>query len=454
VFTRVLVANRGEIAVRVIRALHELGIEAVAVYSTADEESLHVRLADRAVRIGPPAAAESYLNISAIVAAAETTGCEAVHPGYGFLSENAEFVRTCEDNDLVFIGPSAETMERMGDKARAKAEMRAAGVPLVPGNEGVSGPDEARSAAEELGFPVLLKAAAGGGGKGMRVVRESGEVQAAYQRAAAEAQAAFGDGSLYVEKVITPARHVEIQVLCDNHGNVLTCGERECSIQRRHQKLIEESPSPALDAELREEMEAAAERACRHIRYRNAGTVEFLVGPDGRFSFIEMNTRLQVEHPVTELITSLDLVREQVRLAAGEKLAHGGRAGPRNGHAIELRINAEDPSRDFAPGPGRVTRFRPPLGPGVRVDTFVEEGATISPYYDSLIAKLVVHDASRRLAISRARRTLDEFEIEGVPTTRSVLADILASDEFQSGEYSTSFLEEAGSRLPALIGSS
>jgi acetyl-CoA carboxylase biotin carboxylase subunit len=454
VFTRVLVANRGEIAVRVIRALHELGIEAVAVYSTADEESLHVRLADRAVRIGPPAAAESYLNISAIVAAAETTGCEAVHPGYGFLSENAEFVRTCEDNDLVFIGPSAETMERMGDKARAKAEMRAAGVPLVPGNEGVSGPDEARSAAEELGFPVLLKAAAGGGGKGMRVVRESGEVQAAYQRAAAEAQAAFGDGSLYVEKVITPARHVEIQVLCDNHGNVLTCGERECSIQRRHQKLIEESPSPALDAELREEMEAAAERACRHIGYRNAGTVEFLVGPDGRFSFIEMNTRLQVEHPVTELITSLDLVREQVRLAAGEKLAHGGRAGPRNGHAIELRINAEDPSRDFAPGPGRVTRFRPPLGPGVRVDTFVEEGATISPYYDSLIAKLVVHDASRRLAISRARRTLDEFEIEGVPTTRSVLADILASDEFQSGEYSTSFLEEAGSRLPALIGSS
>jgi acetyl-CoA carboxylase biotin carboxylase subunit len=454
VFTRVLVANRGEIAVRVIRALHELGIEAVAVYSTADEESLHVRLADRAVRIGPPAAAESYLNISAIVAAAETTGCEAVHPGYGFLSENAEFVRTCEDNDLVFIGPSAETMERMGDKARAKAEMRAAGVPLVPGNEGVSGPDEARSAAEELGFPVLLKAAAGGGGKGMRVVRESGEVQAAYQRAAAEAQAAFGDGSLYVEKVITPARHVEIQVLCDNHGNVLTCGERECSIQRRHQKLIEESPSPALDAELREEMEAAAERACRHIGYRNAGTVEFLVGPDGTFSFIEMNTRLQVEHPVTELITSLDLVREQVRLAAGEKLAHGGRAGPRNGHAIELRINAEDPSRDFAPGPGRVTRFRPPLGPGVRVDTFVEEGATISPYYDSLIAKLVVHDASRRLAISRARRTLDEFEIEGVPTTRSVLADILASDEFQSGEYSTSFLEEAGSRLPALIGSS
>jgi acetyl-CoA carboxylase biotin carboxylase subunit len=454
VFNRVLVANRGEIAVRVIRALHELGIEAVAVYSTADEESLHVRLADRAVRIGPPAAAESYLRIPALIAAAETTGCEAVHPGYGFLSENADFVRACEDNDLVFIGPSAETMERMGDKARAKAEMRAAGVPLVPGKEGVTGPEEARVAAEELGFPVLLKAAAGGGGKGMRVVQEAGDVHDAYQRAAAEAQAAFGDGSLYVEKVITPARHVEIQVLCDNHGTVLTCGERECSIQRRHQKLIEESPSPALDAELREEMEAAAERACRHIGYRNAGTIEFLVGPDGSFSFIEMNTRLQVEHPVTELVTSLDLVREQVRVASGEQLAHGGRAGPRSGHAIELRINAEDPAHEFAPAPGQITRFRPPLGPGVRVDTFVEEGTTISPYYDSLIAKVIVHDASRRLAIERAQRALGEFEIEGVPTTRSVLSDILASDEFRSGEYSTSFLEEAGARLPALAGSS
>jgi acetyl-CoA carboxylase, biotin carboxylase subunit len=454
VFSRVLVANRGEIAVRVIRALHELGVEAVAVYSTADEESLHVRLADRAVRIGPPAAAESYLSIPALVAAAETTGCEAVHPGYGFLSENAEFVRMCEDNDLVFVGPSADTMERMGDKARAKAEMRAAGVPLVPGNEGVAGPDEARAAAEELGFPVLLKAAAGGGGKGMRIVAEPDRLHDAFQRAAAEAHAAFGDGSLYVEKVITPARHVEIQVLCDNHGTVLTCGERECSIQRRHQKLIEESPSPALDADLREEMEAAAERACRHIGYRNAGTIEFLVGPDGAFSFIEMNTRLQVEHPVTELVTSLDLVREQVRIAAGEKLAHGGRAGPRSGHAIELRINAEDPARDFAPGPGKVTRFRPPLGPGVRVDTFVEEGTTISPYYDSLIAKVIVHDASRKLAIDRARRALGEFEIEGVPTTRAVLDDILASNEFRSGEYSTSFIEEAGARLPALAGSS
>jgi acetyl-CoA carboxylase biotin carboxylase subunit len=450
VFNRVLVANRGEIAVRVIRALHELGVEAVSVYSTADEDALHARLADRAVRIGPPAAAESYLSIPALVAAAETTGCEAVHPGYGFVAENADFVRACEENDLVFIGPSADVMERMGDKARAKAEMRAAGVPLVPGSDAVAGPEAARAAAEELGFPVLLKAAAGGGGKGMRAVTEPEDLQGAYERASAEAQAAFGDGSLYVEKMIMPARHVEIQVLCDHHGNILTCGERECSVQRRHQKLIEESPSPALDDERREEMEAAAERACRHIGYRNAGTFEFLVGPDGSFSFIELNARLQVEHPVTELVVGIDLVREQVRIAAGVPLAHGGRAGPRSGHAIELRINAEDPARGFAPAPGRIERFRPPLGPGVRVDTFVEDGTMISPHYDSLIAKLIVCDASRHLAIERARRALGELEVEGVPTTRDVLRDVLDSDEFRSGEYSTSFLEEAGARLPAL----
>jgi acetyl-CoA carboxylase, biotin carboxylase subunit len=441
VFTRVLVANRGEIAVRVIRALHELGVEAVAVYSTADEDALHVRLADRAVRIGPPPASESYLSIPSVIAAAATTGCEAVHPGYGFLAENDEFVRMCEDNDLVFIGPPADVMARMGDKALAKQEMRAAGVPLVPGTEGATNPAEAQAAAEELGFPVLLKAAAGGGGKGMRLVTEAGALQDAFQRAAAEAHAAFGDGTLYVEKAITPARHVEIQVLCDDHGNVLTCGERECSIQRRHQKLIEESPSPALDAELREEMESAAERACRHIGYRNAGTFEFLVGPDGAFSFIELNARLQVEHPVTELVTGLDLVRQQVRIAAGLALEHGGRAS-RSRHAIEMRINAEDPRHEFRPSPGTLTRFRPPLGPGVRVDTFVEEGSTIPPYYDSMIAKVVVLDNDRDLAIARARRALEELEIEGVPTTRDVLYEILGSEQFQSGEYSTSFLDQ------------
>jgi acetyl-CoA carboxylase, biotin carboxylase subunit len=448
-FSRVLVANRGEIAVRIIRALHELQVEAVAVYSTVDENALHVRLADRAVRIGPPPAAQSYLSIPAIVAAATTTGCEAVHPGYGFLAENDEFVHACEDNDLVFIGPPADVMARMGDKARAKEEMRAAGVPLVPGSDGTASPSEARAAADALGYPVLLKAAAGGGGRGMRLVTTPDELADAYAQASNEAMAAFSDGTLYVEKAISPARHVEIQVLCDAQGGVLTCGERECSIQRRHQKLIEESPSPALDAERREAMEDAAERACRHIGYRNAGTFEFLVGPDGSFSFIELNARLQVEHPVTELATGIDLVREQVRIAAGEPLAFTGRA-PRSGHVIEIRINAEDPSRDFAPAPGRLVRFRPPLGPGVRVDTFVEEGATIPPNYDSLIAKVVVRDDTRTAAIDRARRVLRELEIAGVPTTRDVAIEILDSPEFRSGEYSTSFLEQARGRLPSL----
>ena len=450
-FNRVLVANRGEIAVRVIRALHELGAEAVAVYSTADADALHVRLADRAVRLGPPPAAESYLNVPSLVAAASTTGCEAVHPGYGFLAENAEFVRMCEANDLVFVGPTAHVMERMGDKALAKAEMRAAGVPLVPGTDGAASLAEAGAAADELGYPVLLKAAAGGGGKGMRLVSSAVELHGAYERASGEAHAAFGDGTLYVEKAITPARHVEIQVLCDASGGVLTCGERECSIQRRHQKLIEESPSPALDAELREQMEAAAERACRHIGYRNAGTFEFLIGSDGSFSFIELNARLQVEHPVTELVTQLDLVRLQFQIASGAPLPLTGRA-PRSGHAIEIRINAEDPARGFAPAPGPIERFRPPLGPGVRVDTFVEDGTVIPPHYDSLIAKLVVRDETRERAIARARRALGELDIRGVPTTREAALDILGSEEFASGEYSTSFLEEAGARLPALAG--
>jgi acetyl-CoA carboxylase biotin carboxylase subunit len=435
----------------VIRALHELGSEAVAVYSTADEDALHVRLADRAVRIGPPPAAQSYLSVPAIVGAATTTGCEAVHPGYGFLAENAGFARACEENELVFVGPPADVMERMGHKAEAKAEMRAAGVPLVPGTDGTASVEEARIAAEELGYPVLLKAAAGGGGRGMRVVGGPAEIEAAHARASAEAEAAFGDATLYVEKAIAPARHVEIQVVCDAYGGVLTCGERECSIQRRHQKLIEESPSPALDAEVREEMEATAERACLHIGYCNAGTFEFLVGPDGSFSFIELNTRLQVEHPVTEVVTQLDLVRLQLLVAAGGRLPLRGRA-PRSGHAIEIRINAEDPSREFTPSPGRLTRFRPPLGPGVRVDTFVEDGSVIPPYYDSLIAKVIVRDESRELCIERARRALLELDVQGVPTTREAAFEILGSGEFRSGEYSTSFLEEAGAKLPALAG--
>jgi acetyl-CoA carboxylase biotin carboxylase subunit len=448
-FSRVLVANRGEIAVRVIRALHELGVEAVAVYSTADRDSLHVRLADRAVCIGPPAAGDSYLRIPAVIAAATTAGCEAVHPGYGFLSENPDFVRACEENDLVFVGPPAELMERMGDKARAKAEMRDAGVPLVPGTEGGASLDEARDAAGELGYPVLLKAVSGGGGKGMRLVSFPDELAAAYSTARVEAEAAFSDGSLYVEKVIAPARHVEIQVLCDRDGGVATLGERECSIQRRHQKLIEESPSPALGEATRAEMEATVERASRAIGYENAGTFEFLLGPDGQYHFIELNARLQVEHPVSELVTGIDVVREQLRVASGERLAVVGRA-PRRGHAIEIRLNAEDPSRGFAPAPGRIGRFRPPLGPGVRIDTYLEEGSTISPYYDSLIAKLIFWAEDREAAIARAVRALDELELDGVPTTRGLALDILRSVEFASGEYSTRFLEEMEERLPAL----
>jgi acetyl-CoA carboxylase biotin carboxylase subunit len=440
-FSRVLVANRGEIAVRVIRSLHELGIEAVAVYSTADKGSLHVRLADEAVCVGPPPASESYLRIPSIVAAATTTGCEAVHPGYGFLAENPAFVEACADNDLVFVGPPAHVMTRMGDKIAARQAMRAADVPTVPGTEGATTVTAARAAADELGYPVLLKAAAGGGGKGMRLVVAPDEIEDAFGAAAAEAEAAFGDSTLYVEKALARARHVEIQVLCDQQGDVLTLGERECSIQRRHQKLIEESPSPALSPELREEMESAAERACRAVGYVNAGTLEFLLGPDGDFSFIELNARLQVEHPVTEWVTGIDLVRAQLEVAAGEPLALTGRA-PRNGHAIEIRLNAEDPERDFMPAPGVITRFRPPLGPGVRIDTFVEDGMRVVPYYDSLLAKLAVWDTDRPAALARAQRALEETVIEGVPSTRDLALAILRSDEFASGDYSTSTLAE------------
>ncbi len=447
-FSRVLVANRGEIAVRIIRALHELGIGAVAVYSTADRDALHVELADQAVCIGPPAAAESYLRIPSVIAAAETSGCDAVHPGYGFLAENPAFVRACEENDLVFVGPPAEVMERMGDKVRAKEEMRAAGVPLVPGSASAR-LEELRRAAGDVGYPILLKAAAGGGGKGMRLVSSEDELESSFTAASAEADAAFGDGTLYLEKAVTPARHVEIQVLCDVQGGILTLGERECSIQRRHQKLVEESPSAALDAAAREEMESAVERACAAIGYRNAGTFEFLLGPDGAFHFIEVNCRLQVEHPVSEVVTGIDIVREQIRIAAGQPLTSTGHA-PRRGHAIEVRVNAEDPARGFAPAPGRVTRFRAPLGPGVRVDTAVREGGEIPPYYDSLIAKLVVWDDSRDAAIERALRALREFEIEGIPTTRELALDVLASPEFRQGDYSTSTLAELEHRLPSL----
>jgi acetyl-CoA carboxylase biotin carboxylase subunit len=442
-FGRVLVANRGEIAVRVIRGLHELGIEAVAVYSTADRDAMHVRMADRAVHIGPPPAAESYLRIPSVIAAAVTTGCEAVHPGYGFLAENPAFVEACADNELVFVGPPADVMAAMGDKVEARRAMRAAGVPIVPGTDGATTIGAARAAAEEIGYPVLLKAAAGGGGKGMRLVESPDDLEDAFGMAAAEAESAFDDSTLYVEKVVAPARHVEIQVLCDADGAVLTLGERECSIQRRHQKLIEETPSPALTPELREEMETAAERACRAVGYVNAGTLEFLLGPDGTFSFMELNARLQVEHPVTELCTGIDLVRAQLAVASGERLERTGRA-PRRGHAIEVRLNAEDAARGFLPMAGTVTRFRPPLGPGVRVDTHVEDGTVVPPQYDSLLAKLVVWDVDRASALSRLERALEETVVEGVPTTRDAALGVIRGEEFASGTYSTSTLGELG----------
>ncbi len=424
-----------------IRALHELGVEAVAIYSTADSESLHVRMADHAVCVGPPAASESYLRIPSVIAAAETTGCEAVHPGYGFLAENPAFARACAENDLVFVGPPADVIATMGDKISAKRAMRAANVPIVPGTAGATDVAAALAAADEIGFPVLLKATAGGGGKGMRLVHRAEDLEDAFGMAANEADAAFGDATMYLEKALVPARHVEIQVLCDDRGNVLTLGERECSIQRRHQKLIEETPSPALDAEQRDAMEEAAERACRAVGYRNAGTFEFLLGPDGRFFFIELNARLQVEHPVTELVTGIDIVREQLRIASGEALTVTGRA-PRRGHSIEIRLNAEDPEHDFRPAPGRIERFLAAQGPGVRVDTFLESGSVISPFYDSLVAKLVVWDEDRPAAIARAERALRETVLEGVPTTRDLALEVLASAPFRSGDYSTSTLEQ------------
>jgi acetyl-CoA carboxylase biotin carboxylase subunit len=448
-FSRILIANRGEIAVRVIRACRELGVEAVAVYSTADRGSLHVALADRAICVGPPPAADSYLNITSVIAAAETTGAEAIHPGYGFLAENAAFARACEDSDVVFVGPRPDSIEAMGDKSSARRTMDAAGVPIVPGSSDLEGLEAARARADELGYPVLLKASAGGGGKGMRFVAGPVELDEAWTAAAREAHASFSDGTLYLEKALRDARHVEIQVLCDGNGGVLTLGERDCSIQRRHQKLIEESPSPGVTPAMREALEGAAQRACEALRYRGAGTIEFLASEDA-FYFIEMNTRLQVEHPVTELVTGVDLVRGQLSVAAGEPLPATGRAA-RSGHSIEIRINAEDPSRGFLPSPGRITRFRPPLGPGVRVDTHVVEGYEVPPFYDSLLAKVVVWDGDRPRAIARAVRALAELELEGVATTRELALEILGSDDFRAGRATTTWLEDASTRLVSLL---
>jgi acetyl-CoA carboxylase biotin carboxylase subunit len=452
VFRRVLVANRGEIAMRVIRACHEVGAEAVAVYSTADRNGAWLRLAERAICIGPPPAQASYLEIANVVGAAVTSGCDAVHPGYGFLSENPAFVRACVENDLVFVGPRPDVMATLGDKALAKEAMRAAGLPLVPGSQRrLSGVEEARWAADDAGYPVLLKAAAGGGGRGMRVVERAPDLDAAYATAQAEAEAAFGDGGLYLERLVAGAHHVEVQVLGDGSGGALVVGDRECSIQRRHQKLVEEAPAPALAPATRERMHRAALDATRRLRYGNAGTIEFLVSAEQEFFFMEMNARLQVEHPVSEEVTGIDLVREQLRIASGSPLVARG-VLPSSGHAIELRLNAEDPGRGFAPSPGTLTRFRPPLGPGVRIDTHAYEGYTVPPTYDSLLAKLVVHDATREACLARLERALAELEVEGVATTAPLFREMLHDPPFRQGRYSTAYIEDAAGRLASLGG--
>jgi len=441
-FKKILIANRGEIALRIIRACKELGIKTVAVYSTADELSLHVKFADEAVCIGPPASTDSYLNIPRIIAAGEITNSDAIHPGYGFLAENANFSRICSDNDFVFIGPSPEIINAMGDKAQAKKTMLAAGVPVIPGSPGIlKDVEEAKSLAQEVGFPLMLKATAGGGGRGMRLVKEPGEVELAYKTAHAESLTAFGNGDIYMEKFVENPRHIEIQVLGDVHGNLIHLGERECSIQRRHQKLLEESPSAAVDDDLRAAMGAAAIKGAKTVNYVGVGTMEFLLDKNKNFYFMEMNTRIQVEHPITEMVAGVDLLQYQINMHAGQKIPdYLGNIKPR-GHAIECRINAEDPSQNFIPSPHQITSFHIPGGHGIRVDTHVYAGYDIPTYYDSLIGKLIVHASTREKAIKRMQSALAEFIIEGPKTTIPYQRSIMADKKFQSGDFDTSFLE-------------
>ena len=443
-FKKVLIANRGEIALRVIRACRELGIQTVAVYSEADRESLHVRFADDDVCIGPPASRDSYLKIPRIIAAAEITGADAIHPGYGFLAENAEFAETCAASNITFIGPTAAQIRVMGDKAAARKAMLDVGVPIVPGTPGpVEDPEEAAAFATQIGFPVIIKATAGGGGKGMRVARDVDEFARSFQLARSEALSAFGNGDVYVEKYLVRPRHIEFQILGDTHGNVIHLGERDCSVQRRHQKLIEEAPSPALTPALREKMGADAVRGAKAIDYVGAGTIEMLLDVDGSYYFMEMNTRIQVEHPVTEMLTGVDLVKEQIRVAAGERLSILEMPALR-GHVIECRVNAEDPARNFQPSPGRIDVFHPPGGPGVRLDTHVYAGYTVPPYYDSLIAKLIVQGRDRAEALIRMQMALESFIIEGPTTTIPFLARVMQNPRFMSGDVDTKFLEREG----------
>tara|TARA_Y100001968_G_scaffold331863_1_gene388020 strand:+ start:938 stop:2281 length:1344 start_codon:yes stop_codon:yes gene_type:complete len=440
VFKKVLIANRGEIALRVIRACKELGIETVSVHSTADANSLHVRFADHSICIGPPQATASYLHLPAVMSAIELSGADAVHPGYGFLAENAEFARDCARLGVTFIGPSPEQIEQMGDKATAKATVKAAGIPLVPGSDGLlSSVEEAALVAEQIGYPVLLKATAGGGGKGMRIANDAEALASAFTVAQSEALACFGNGDLYMEKMVVQPRHIEVQVMGDQFGNVVHFGERECSLQRRHQKVLEEAPSPLVDEEMRTSIGQAAVDAAKAIGYSSAGTVEFLADPDRNFYFIEMNTRIQVEHPITEMITGVDLVKTMIRSAAGEPLPFKQEDIELKGHAIECRINAEDPAT-FAPSPGNITGYHEPGGYGVRVDSWVHDRAKILPFYDSLLAKLVTWGENREEAIRRMRWALDEYVIEGVKTTVPFHQGVLKDEEFLSGTFDTGFI--------------
>jgi acetyl-CoA carboxylase biotin carboxylase subunit len=448
-FKKILIANRGEIALRVIRACRELGIETVAVYSEADRESLHVRFADDDVCIGPALARESYLRIPRIIAAAEITGADAIHPGYGFLAENAEFAEICAASKITFIGPTPEQIRTMGDKAAARATMIANGVPVVAGTPGpVEDVEDALAFAVQIGFPVIIKAAAGGGGKGMRVARDADEFTRSFQMARSEALSAFGNGSVYVEKYLERPRHIEFQILGDTHGNCIHLGERDCSVQRRHQKLIEEAPSPAMTPALRKKMGDAAVLGAKSIGYVGAGTMEMLLDEDGSYYFMEMNTRIQVEHPVTEMLTGVDLVKEQICIAAGDKMSIT-ETPPLRGHVIECRVNAEDPAKNFQPSPGRIDVFHPPGGNGVRVDTHVYAGYTVPPFYDSMIAKVICQGRDRPEAVAKMRLALDTFVVQGITTTIPFLGRVMADPHFMKGDVHTKFLETDGAHLMA-----
>ena len=442
-FERILVANRGEIAVRIIRTCREMGIKSVAVYSQADEQSLHVQLADEAVCIGPSVAADSYLKIANIISAAEIADVDAIHPGYGFLSENAHFAEICENCNITFIGPSPHNIRLVGDKAQAREAMKKAGVPITPGSEGVvASKEEALKIAQKIGYPVLIKAVSGGGGKGMRVARNDVSLVQGFMTASSEAERAFGNAEVYIEKFVERARHIEVQIMADNHGHVVQLGERDCSIQRRHQKLIEESPSPALSNDKRKRLLRSAVKAAESVNYRNAGTIEFLYDEDAaQFYFMEMNTRIQVEHPVTEEVTGFDLIAEQIRVAAGEKLSFSEKDVKVQGHSIECRINAENPYRNFTPSPGRVEWIHFPGGQGVRIDSHVYSGYEISPHYDSMIGKIIVKGRTRKDAIAKMYRALSEFMIEGVHTTVPLAQALMGDSRFARGEYNTHYLD-------------